>query len=167
VKRFLLWLQVVAFFTSVGTALGFLFGRAIYRISYEYIMVPSDFTRLGFHLGLLCGTVLAAFAATGPKPPAAFRRVLLVGFITTGTSLAVSTALGALFSVVLYRAGLLPTSTWRMAFPQRHTVCLGLQYGALTGSFLAIALAATIIARHRLRQRHPQIVQPATVASNG
>ena len=103
-RRLAMWTGTVAAVAAAGALLGGTFGATLYRLSYDYIVVPADYGSLGLRLGLLVGAVLAAAQVVGHRPSPSPLRVGVALLVVGVVAVAFLGGAGWL-SVELFEAG--------------------------------------------------------------
>jgi hypothetical protein len=147
-----LWAGTLVLGLLLGTAGGAALGHLLARLSFDYIVRPSDYLAQGWRLGLWAGAVVGACQVVGCSPP------------VLGSGLAGARALALALAVALlavaacagggwlaYRAGWLDVSAWHLPNPSRHALLIGADLGVRWGAPLGACLAGAWVLWQRRR----------------
>lgn len=145
------WTITVAFGVVAGSCGGALLGQLLSRISYDYIVRPSDYLQQGLEMGLLAGLVVGACEVVGNEsasPGAAIGPRALAGALVVSL---VCIGCGAAAGYLAFRMGRLDTSGWRLPNPSRHALLMGADSGLRIGAPIGICAAGAWVLLRRWR----------------
>jgi hypothetical protein len=151
-KRLTWWLLTMAAGAACGAAGGALLGEALYRFSYDYIVVPGELLTWGLRVGSLTGALIAATQVMGPLPPASIGRAAL-GLSVAALLAALGCLLGAGLGHLAWRAGIPQLPHWKLPNPHRHAMFLGVMVGKDVGVAVGVVLGGVVVFSPRTSQR--------------
>ena len=140
----LTWCVTVSVAGGLGSLGGRILGYYLYRLSYDYIVIPAEYQDWGLRFGILVGTVLAAcqgvnsalsYSKLGPIALG----VLSVGIIT-GLGIGAGTGVAHLF----YHQGWWSIASWQLPNPSRHALLVGAVTGRNYGAALGLGVGAIV-----------------------
>jgi hypothetical protein len=115
-------------------------GKLLYRLSYDYIVIPQEHQDWGLRFGLFVGTVLAAAQTVGRRSPLPVIRPLL-GLLLVGIITGISIGLGGLIAHQIYQWGIWQPANWQLPNPSRHAILVGAMMGRNWGAGVGLILA--------------------------
>lgn len=137
------WLLVVTLGGILGSLGGLLLGKLLYRLSYDYIVIPQEHQDWGQRFGLFVGTVLAAVQYLGRRSPLPLKNILL-GLFAVGVITGIGIGCGGLIANFLYQQGLWRPVEWKLPNPSRHAILVGAIIGRNWGA--GLGLISTVLA---------------------
>ncbi len=151
-RRMLIWASTLVIGLTIGAAGGTLLGVALARISYDYVVIPLDFTSRGLQLGLLAGAAIGACQMVGRLPLAGWRASAEA--LALALSLAVlGVAMGMAFGYAAFRWDWMDMSGWTLPNPSRHSLLIGAKQGLDLGTFAGIFGGGWLLLRKRCALR--------------
>lgn len=146
---FLAWFLVVALAGTLGSFGGLLVGKLLYRISYDYIVIPQEHQDWGLRFGLFAGTALVAAQSVGRRSPFSITKPLLA-LLAVGVITGIAISCGGLIAHQLYQTGLWQPVNWQLPNPSRHAILVGAIIGRNWGAGSGLTLAILAL-RYYLR----------------
>ena len=150
-RRFRIWALSVLVGATTGASGGAVLGLLLAKISYDYVVRPSDYMHTGLRLGLLAGTVVAACQVAGHVKPSADATTGLLAVCLALVITALGIGLGASLGYTALQLGLLDSSGWALPNPTRHALLLGVDRSLHPSGAVGIAVAAAWVLVNRWR----------------
>lgn len=125
---------VAGLFGAIG---GRVLGYGLYRLSYDYIVIPQEHQDWGLRFGLFVGAILTASHKLGRRQPLSLIQLLL-GLILVATITGTGIGLGGLIAHTVYQTGLWQPSNWQLPNPSRHAILVGALTGRNWGAGLGV-----------------------------
>ncbi|MBD2133996.1 hypothetical protein H6F47_16540 [Sphaerospermopsis sp. FACHB-1094] len=127
---------VAGLFGAIG---GRVLGYGLYRLSYDYIVIPQEHQDWGLRFGLFVGAILTASHSLRRRQPLSLVQLLL-GLVLVATITGTGIGLGGLIAHTAYQTGLWQPSNWRLPNPSRHAILVGALTGRNWGAGLGVIL---------------------------
>lgn len=151
VRRLIHWATTLALGLLAGSVGGAMLGQLLARVSFDYIVLSSDYLHRGLQLGLAAGAVVGACQVVGQGRASAG---LAIGLRALAAALGVTLLCvggGVAVAYAAFRWGWLDMSGWRLPNPSRHALLIGADRGLDLGAALGIAGAGAWVLVQRWR----------------
>lgn len=150
--RLLGWAASVFGTGAAGLLGGALLGTLLARVSFDYVVIPSDVAWRGLQLGLLAGATVGACQVVGRLPAARIREAAAAAAAALGVAV-MGVGAGATIGYAAFRWGWFDTSAWSLPNPSRHALLLGATRGLDAGALLGGLVAGAWLLRRRIARQ--------------
>ena len=135
-NKFYQWFWCIAFMTLVGWVLGWCLGQTLRRLSLDYVYEVSDYTSHGIRAGMILGSLMGmvtCFRTTDISSKQLLKTGMLLWCAVVGLTL--SSGVGM---YLISMSGIMEhfIAPWHVGNPNRTAICLGLQFGSVSGAMV-------------------------------